>query len=242
MTAKTHKGTRMKKLLYILLITCLGALKAEEHKPQGWFFGLGLGAGVQTWDRERANKGIEEVNHFLGSISAKIGGYHSFLPFGLRYYYSLDLGRVETTSDHFANVPIYNDWRVQPVARMLSETHLLNADFLFSPYWTQDFRVDLILGLGMGTIKQSYNLVYGGHGAVRDSNRYVVEFHARANLGTKLIFKDRYGIELLAKIPLTPAVKMSSYWKDTATNSENRGVRSIKMQDYSLVLGFVMEL
>lgn len=238
-------------LCSILTLACFGdellikenkSEQKEQIKPTkelsnlGWFFGVGLGGGLDKLTNVpdvRKNNAVVYYN-FAGVASTKVGGYYYFHPsLEMRYYYSLDLG---TDLGYERD---YNFGHRFGIA-FFSQTHMLNFDLLFNAY-TQEKNVwDLICGLGFGAsiIRHdviyegfSYSLIYGW------DTDFLLDLQARANLGMRWMYDQRYGLELMTKIPLTPARQIDpSGGRDAVWGF-------IRYSPYfTLTLDFVMEL
>lgn len=55
------------------------------------------------------------------------------------------------------------------------------------------------------------------------------------------MFNKKYGLELMAQIPVTPPTKMTSYWYDGIENSQAKA-NEIRLKNYLIYLSFIMEL
>ena len=224
----------MKKifLLCIFLSTaCFAQLQIVEEKPQarlGFFFGVGLGAGANMmkfvgnglpYSQERAYASL--------LISAKLGGFYYFTKIvGLRYYYNLDLNFNPGEAEFQAGSPIHPFY-------ILSGSHTLNADAIVNVFASKDFKVDVLAGMGLGLIAGKYGPRYKTvyDYALSPYRNNFVDFEFRFNVGTRVMFSEKYGIELMAKLPVTPATQV--YGND-ANNYQ-------KSSPYYFSLDFVME-
>lgn len=235
-------------LCSILVLRCFGDESHEEKKNGqkepitkessnlGWFFGVGLGGGLDKLtnapDVRKNNAKI--YYNFAGIATAKAGGYYYFHPsLGMRYYYSFDLSM---------DLGYERDYRVGHKfgIALSSQTHMLNFDLLFNAYTKEKNAFDLIFGLGFGaSITRrdeifedfSYSLVYG-----RDTN-FLLDLQTRANLGMRWMHNQTYGLELMTKIPLTPARQIDP------SGGRDPVWEFLRYSRYfSLTLDFVMEL
>lgn len=240
----------MKKIaLYFgLIIASLSALDSEipqNQEPSGWFFGIGLGSGVQTWKIKYLDQKMGNDHFLIPNLSAKLGAYHYLSNrFGIRYYYSLDLDHIEGNTALFQTNAINSYAANHPGFIMSSQTHMINLDLTFGVYAKENKHLDLIGGIGMGAFVPRYLARDGSqrlysNGSFRE--RFVVHFQTWVNVGAKMMFNKKYGLELMGKIPVTPPATMNSYWQDSANNSQTK-IQHIKITNYLITLGFVMEL
>lgn len=244
------KENMAKKLIFLCLILTLGCFgdeikqvqeeqmkKTREDSNTGWFFGVGLGGGLnKITDVPDVRKNNAKIFQTLdGGVSAKIGGYYypnSFM--GMRYYYSLDLG---IDSGH------RNSYRgasgIQYGLGFLNQSHLFNYDLMFNTYSREENTIDFILGLGFGASITLYDEAWGENLHIVQygyPTRFLLDLQARANVGIRWMRNQSYGLELMAKIPLTPAKQFDS------TNS-NGAWSFVRYNHYlTLTLDFVMEL
>lgn len=206
------KGNIMKKiaLLSVFTLACFGApdpttsliqtpkdspLGNEGKKDFGFFFGGGIGGGMQEVKRDK-------TFITLGTIRAlaKLGAYHELHPlFGLRYYYGLDLGFLKGTAklgSHF-----------------IEQVHTLNLDLILRAYSGKYGAFDLIFGAGWGA--SIYNLYYFSANGIADGpfwqsmhdTAFILELQSRINVGMRWMSDSNYGLELMAKIPFIPEDK-----------------------------------
>lgn len=249
----------MKKItLYcILIIACFGApnpkiLQTQTIQDQsqdnqmGFFFGVGFGAGVQTWKIRYIGQKTGSNLFLLYDTSAKIGAYHNLSDnIGLRYYYSLDLSYMQ--GDVANNV--FNDQgsnkQIKPVGFfIISQTHMFNTDLIFNAYSKENKRLDLIVGVGVGAFVPEYHTREGARRSINENyaSSYTVDLQARINAGAKMVFDKRYGLELMAKIPIvSPATLGTSYWSAGGATIKPEA-SEIELANYAINLSFIIEL
>lgn len=224
----------MKKLVLcaLLAIGCFAELKVVENKPEsrsGWFFGAGLGVGANAMKfvgDQHPVSGLpynEDKSYASFVVSAKVGGYHYFTQMiGLRYYYNLDLNFNPGEAEGSTTSPI-------DAFYTLSGSHTLNADAIVNVFASKNIEFAVIGGIGMGLLAgeygSRYKTVYGPA-----TNDYV-DFEFRFNVGARVMFDKKYGIEFMAKLPVTPATQVTGL----------DAINYRKSSPYYFTLDFVME-
>ncbi|WP_027327069.1 outer membrane beta-barrel protein [Helicobacter pametensis] len=222
---------RIALLCVLLAVGCFAQLQVVENKPEsrsGLFFGAGLGAGANAMkfvgSKHPINNALysEDKSYASFVVSAKVGGYHYFTNMiGLRYYYNLDVNFNPGESEGNASSPIEAFY-------VLSGSHTLNTDAVVNVFASKNIEFAVIGGVGMGVVAgeygSRYKTVYGP-----SSNDYV-DFEFRFNLGARVMFDQKYGLEFMAKLPVTPATQVSGNALDYSKSSP-----------YYFTLDFVME-
>lgn len=223
-------------LYFALVLFCFSAPKEEtllQATQAGWFLGAGLGAGFEKFQMEGSNIQQSTKNYGTFLASAKIGRFHYFTQrIGLRYYYNLDFG--------------FNpgDPRTSPLAEdvgffLITQSHTLNTDMIFNAYSQGKHRLSIIGGLGLGLAIQNYDQRFETrHGFAGLEDRFTLGFQGRINLGMQWKFEEKYGLELMAKIPFTPAMVTD----DRTTSGGSTTEHKVTIRPYYFTLDFVMEL
>lgn len=251
----------MKKIaLYcILMMVCFGAPDTTTQSPQnqmaksqiqnqmGWFFGVGLGTGIQTWKIRYIGQKTGNDRFFLTNATFKIGAYQNFSEIiGLRYYYSLDVGY--TQGDSASNV-FNNQTTQQHGIRsvgffIFSQTHMFNIDLIINAYSNENKRLDLIMGAGIGSFVPEYHTREGTRRSEYGNyaSSYAVDLQAHINVGAKMIFDQKYGFELMAKVPVvSPTALGTSYWSAGGATIKPKA-SEIELANYTINLSFILEL
>lgn len=223
-----------KIFLYALVLFCFFTPKeALSEQQMGWFFGAGLGGGLEKVQAESTGiqKSIKNYASFLAS--AKVGRYHYFTQrIGLRYYYNFDL------SFNSGN-PHSSPFSDKTGFFFITQAHTLNADAIFNAYSKEDHTFSLIGGIGLGLAIQDYaprfETRYGFD--ERDSNRFTAKFQARINLGARWMLKQKYGVEFIAKIPFTSGMVIENLNREF-----NNKIGKTTTYPYYFTFNFITEL
>lgn len=226
----------MKKLFLfcvVLLVSCFAQLEVITSKSEGksgFFFGAGIGVAANMMRFVGQSHPVtgsfydEKKTYAALVLSAKVGGYYAFTNLiALRYYYNLDFNLNPTGGESEPNSPIETFY-------FLSGSHTLNTDAIVSVFASKDFKVDVLAGMGMGLLAGEYGPRYKTVYKPADRSNFI-DFEFRFNLGTRVMFAQKYGIELMMKLPVTPAVYV--YGSDAS--------RYGKFAPYYFTLDFVME-
>lgn len=223
-------------LYFALALFCFSAPKEEtllQPEQAGWFLGAGLGIGLEKLQIENAS--FQKNTNTYASLltSAKIGRYQNFTQLiGLRYYYNLDL------SFNFAD-PHYSPLAEDSGYFLITQTHTLNADVIFNLYSQGKHRFSLISGMGLGVAIQNYDQRFETrHGFSDLEARFTFGLQGRINLGMQWMFEQKYGLELMAKIPFTPGLTL-----ENQKDSNGKPLfGKITTHPYDFTLNFIMEL
>lgn len=242
----------MKKLFvllcYVFSIACFGATDNKEGSiyggggtnenivPQetkvGWFFGGGIGYGNETFIDSKLGR---RNSFYSVAASAKIGGYYYFSrSFGLRYYYSYDVSfnpKLKQAGDKIVSI---NDIRTSSIFKY----HTFNIDAIFNAYSSDKMDIALIGGMGAGLRtgkitprRDNAYLPAGISGGAGYYPFFIEDPIVRINAGIRTLLNQKYGIELLANVPLNGSLIL-----------ETSRVKISLAQSYSFTLNFVMEL
>lgn len=202
----------------------------QEKKVDIGFFiggGLGVGANAMTYSAipnpNSPNNSFYTEDQSVASFvaSLKAGAYYFFTPmFGIRGYYNLDL--------NFAPLGEYPEGNVTADAYVFSTSHTANIDAIINVFSQKNMDFAVIGGIGLGALvgelNSKYETLYG-------SQSKFLDFEFRFNIGAKVLFDKKYGIEIMAKLPVTN----TKIW---ANPSSNQG---IKYSPYYFTVDFVME-
>lgn len=198
----------------------------QEKKVDIGFFiggGLGVGANAMTYHMvPNPNGGLYAEDQSFASFvaSVKLGAYHYFTPMiGLRAYYNLDMNIVPM-NEYSNSSGKYSDY-------IFSTSHTLNADAIINVFAYNNIDVAVITGLGLGALVGEYNLK---NETVYTTESKFLDFEFRLNIGARAMFNKKYGVEFMAKIPVTPATRING---DNTSN--------IKYSPYYFTVDFVME-
>lgn len=227
----------MKKFLLcsVLVISCFAQLEfIKEDKAEarsGFFFGadIGVGVNVSSFLLQSANKILYKSNPTFPSLvmSGKIGGVSYFTKrYGLRYYYNLDGNLLFGEEKEYGKKTGFNQFYT------LSTTHTLNVDAIFNLFASKNLELSLIGGIGGGIITGECGVRNQTILSNKDTYRFT-NFEFRVNLGTRVMFDQKYGIEFMAKVPVTPTAS-------DVTDGNNPSF-TIKTAPYYFSLGFVIE-
>lgn len=202
----------MKKILSLFLLICLSYSAEPSAQPalskkSGWFLGAGVGMGINALKFQSPKDGEWKQTSLSNVFSGKLGGYYRFSNrVALRYYYALDLNVTlgETKNKLFDTQP--NGFLI------FSQSYTINADSVVNLYSNSRLKLELITGMGAGTYIGEYNIAYknsifGGASSQQPFGASFESFEFRLNLGLRLMFDEKYGIELMAKLPVTPVNK-----------------------------------
>lgn len=217
----------MKKIILCstLILASLSAQPVEKNtigggaqsKSLGWFFGVGLGGGFERLESIwKPNPNITDRIFGIFVMSAKIGGYHSLNPWmNIRYYYNFDLSFNPGDPNDSPRQVLYPYDLKNAGFYMFSQSHTLNTDLLFNLYTHEQQSFGLILGLGIGASIPQFGLRKGNQTwDADDSSGYVIDFQTRINTGFQWKINQRYALELMAKIPITPRTLINPYDKN----------------------------
>lgn len=226
----------MKKVFFVCLAVvsfCFAELRVENREKKvdiGFFLGGGLGIGANAMNYSGFNAqnssvlpvpaSKDSVASFVASLKA--GAYYFFTPMiGLRGYYNLDL--------NLAPLGEYSDGsNLNTQAYIFSSSHTVNADVIVNVFSQSNMDVAVIGGMGLGALvgelNHKYETIYG-------SESKFLDFEFRFNLGAKVLFNKKYGIEFMAKLP----VSSTMIWTDV------QNAQSIKYSPYYFTIDFVME-
>lgn len=221
----------MKKIAFlcVFVASCFAQLQVVENRPEsrsGWFFGAGLGVGANAMKfagiSEQGVAYSEDRSYASLVVSAKVGGYHYFTQMiGLRYYYNLDLNFNPGEAEGSASSPISAFYT-------LSGSHTLNTDAIVNVFASKNIEFAVIGGIGMGLLAGEYGSRYKSVYGPKTNN--FVDFDFRFNVGARAMFDRKYGIELMAKLPVVPATQVTG-----------NHVNYKKASPYYFTLDFVME-
>lgn len=220
-------------LYFALALFCLAAPKEEtlsQSLQSGWFLGAGLGIGLENLKIEGSDAPTSTKNYASFLASAKVGRYHHFTQlFGLQYYYNLDLSF--NPADPYSSPFSYYDGFF-----LITQTHTLNVDALFNVYSKGKHALSIISGLGLGLAVQDYSprfeTRYGF--SSKSDDRFTVKFQTRINLGVRWMFEQKYGVEFLTKIPISPGMVMEG--------KKSLNPTKLTTHPFYFTLDFVMEL
>lgn len=251
----------MKKIaLYcVLIMICFGAPNtAQSPKNQiienqmqnqlGWFFGVGLGTGVQTWKIRYIGQKTGSDRFLLTNATFKIGAYQNFSEIiGLRYYYSLDVGYTQgdPASNVFDNQNIRQPGIIRPVGFFIfSQTHMFNIDLIVNAYSKENKRLDLIMGAGIGSFVPEYHTREGARRSEYSNyaSSYAVDLQAHINVGAKMIFNQKYGFELMAKVPVISPTALGTSYLSVGGATISPKASEIELANYTINLSFIIEL
>lgn len=207
-----NKFTKIIFLCSVLVLGCFGAdeglqVKTSQKSIQSdfsWFFGVGLGVGLERLKAITNTKKEFASQNFASLVaSAKIGLQQSLTQqISLRYYYSFDISFNPGTpgpSEFFMN-----SFKRDVGAYTILKYHMLNIDTLFKAYTFKNIDFGLIAGIGAGLIDGVYAERFNSTYFTLKRGAFLIDWDIRLNLGMQLLFENKHGIELLAKIPLKP--------------------------------------
>lgn len=214
-----------------LMSLCFAELRVDNQEKKfdiGFFVGGGIGVGANAMTYGLVPKpsgGYYDENQSFASFvaSVKVGAYHYFTPMiGMRVYYNLDLNVLPLDE--------YTDQGESYTPYVLSTSHTLNADAIINVFSRNNMDIAVIGGIGLGALTgevqaKNETLFY----PIGSSNRFL-SFEFRLNLGTRVMFDKKYGVEFMAKLPVTPSTMITQ-----------NGVSNIKYSPYYFTLDFVME-
>lgn len=215
----------MRKVLLccMLAVGCFAELqvvdaKESKNDPQ-LFFGVGMGAGINSI--RSVSDLIDRKQIFPAFIvSGKVGAYQNFTPtIGLRYYYNLDLNY---NFGHRGSLEVSGFY-------VFSQAHTINTDVIVNFYNREKIALDFIGGIGMGVFRGIFG--FRDDTVYRELNAFL-NFDFRFNVGFRVMFDQKYGLELVAKIPVSSETKIGNQ----ITSRETAFVRP-----YYFTLDFVME-
>lgn len=199
----------------------------QEKKVDIGFFiggGLGVGANAMTYSAiPNPNGGYYAENQSVASFvaSLKAGVYHFFTPMiGIRGYYNLDL--------NFAPLGEYSEAGQTLDAYIFSTSHTANIDAIINVFSQKNIDIAVIGGMGLGALVGELN---GKYETLYGNASKFLDFEFRFNIGTKVLFDKKYGLEFMMKLPVTNTM----IWANLS-NAQN-----IKYSPYYFTLDFVME-
>ena len=226
----------MKKIILACLAVmslCFAELRVDTQEKKvdiGFFIGGGIGVGANAMNfsgfttQNTSTTPFPTTNQSFASFvaSLKAGVYHFFISFiGLRGYYNLDLNVLPMGEYIENNQPAYESY-------IFSSSHTINADVIINVFSQNNMDVAVIGGMGLGALvgelNSKYETLYGNVSKFLD-------FEFRFNLGAKVLFNKKYGVEFMAKVPVISTM----IWADTQVN------RTIKYSPYYFTIDFVME-
>lgn len=202
------------KIIFLCCALFLGCLEAQDslqvsqktiQPHSGWFFGVGLGGGLERLKATtNSNHKIMSKNFASLLASAKIGFYRSLAQkIDLRYYYSFDLSFNPGQPNRSE---LFSQFYQKRGAYTILEYHMFNVDALFDVYTFENIDLGIIAGMGVGITHGSYGSRLNSTYFLRKNSVLFTEWDIRLNLGTRVLFDKKYGFELLAKIPLTSTI------------------------------------
>lgn len=205
----------------------------------GFFVGLGIGIGANALTFSNAtlpstNIFVAQKQSFASFVSSlKVGGYYYFTPIiGLRYYYNFDLnvtpfGSYTLTKAEegplIANEAIY--------ASSLSASYTLNLDAIYTVFTQDKWSVDVLGGIGFGTIIGN---ITTKQKTVYAPQSYYLNGDFRFNLGVRAMFERKYGVEFMAKLPVISTI---IYQAQQAPNLKT----TITQSPFYFTIDFVVE-
>lgn len=225
----------MKKIILACLAVmslCFAELRVDTQEKKvdiGFFIGggIGVGANAMTYSGFNAQNvsvlplppSEEGVASFVASLKA--GAYYFFTPmFGIRGYYNLDL--------NFAPLGEYTDSVTTSDAYVFSTSHTANIDAIINVFSQKNMDFAVIGGIGLGALVGELNSKYE---TIYKNESQFLDFEFRFNIGAKVLFDKKYGIEIMAKLPVTN----TKIWAKTSEN------QNIKYSPYYFTIDFVME-
>lgn len=225
----------MRKLVVLLFLSvglCFAELSVDTQEKKvdiGFFVGGGIGIGANAMQYNNvpnSSGGFYEKNQSFASFvaSVKVGAYHYFTPtLGLRAYYNLDLNVLPL--DEYA----YNSESFTPY--IFSASHTINADVIYNVFSQNNIDVAVIGGIGLGALAGE-SMAKSGSVYYKDSSigDGFLDFEFRFNIGARAMFSKKYGVEFMAKLPVTPA-----------TMVVKNGDSNVKYSPYYFTIDFVME-
>lgn len=226
----------MKKSIVLcvaMMSLCFAQLRVDTQEKNvdiGFFVGGGIGVGANAMKfsgftpQNHKITPIPSANESFASFvaSLKAGVYHFFTPMiGLRGYYNLDLNVVPMGEYVEGTNPARE-------AYIFSTSHTINADAIVNVFSQNNMDIAVIGGMGLGALvgelNSKYETIYRNEGKFLD-------FEFRFNFGAKVLFDKKYGVEFMAKIPVTSTMA----WADKTIS------KTIKYSPYYFTIDFVME-
>lgn len=238
-----NKENTMKKifLLYVAMISfCFAELRVDTQEKKidiNFFIGAGVGVGANGMKFSGFSPQVPLITPIPSSsetfasfvASLKAGVDYFFTPtLGLRGYYNLDWNVLPTGRD-------INDG-VNPAreAYIFSTSHTINADVIANVFSQNNMDIALIGGIGLGALVGE---LYGKYKTLYqniDGIDRFLDFEFRFNFGARVLFDKKYGLELMAKIPVTSTM----VWTNIPANEAQK----VKYSPYSFTLDFVMQI
>lgn len=216
----------MRKILlcFILAVGCFAELQVVETKdsktdPQ-LFFGVGMGVGANLIRSIFQSTEAKQTYPAL-LVSGKVGAYQYFTSMiSLRYYYNLDLNY------NFGLKSLIPDGVITYV---FSQSHTFNTDVMVNLYNQDKFALDFIGGVGIGVLRGTFG--FRDDTVYQETNQFI-NFDFRFNMGFRVMFDQQYGLELMAKIPISSETKVGIPIRSTETTY---------IRPYYFTLDFVMQ-
>lgn len=225
----------MRKLAVLLFLSvglCFAELSVDTQEKKfdiGFFVGGGIGIGanaVQYNNVPNSSGGFYEKNQSFASFvaSVKVGAYHYFTPaLGLRAYYNLDLNILPLDDHTKPSIGTLTPY-------ILSASHTINADVIYNVFSQNNIDVAVIGGMGIGALSGEIKAKSDSVFYNVDNTSGFLDFEFRFNIGARAMFSKKYGVEFMAKLPVTPATRVNG---SSASN--------IKYSPYYFTIDFVME-
>lgn len=224
----------MRKLAVLLFLSvglCFAELSVDTQEKKfdvGFFVGGGIGIGANAMQYNNvpnSSGGFYEKNQSFASFvaSVKVGAYHYFTPtLGLRAYYNLDLN-VLPLDEYTLNSESFTSY-------IFSASHTINADVIYNVFSQNNIDIAVIGGMGLGALNGEMKIKNDTVFYNADNTSGFLDFEFRFNIGARAMFSKKYGVEFMAKLPVTPATRVNG---SSASN--------IKYSPYYFTIDFVME-
>lgn len=226
----------MKKLIALLSVLAslaFAELRVDTQEKKidiGFFIGGGIGVGANALSFSGFNaqntattplpSSKDSTASFVASLKA--GAYYFFTPMiGMRGYYNLDLNLAPLGEFVEAGEPARE-------AYIFSTSHTLNVDAIVNVFSQNNMDIAVIGGIGLGALAGELN---GKYETLYGSISKFLDFEFRFNLGAKVLFDKKYGVEFMAKLPVTNTM----IWADSSVS------KNIKYSPYYFTIDFVME-
>ena len=113
---------------------------------------------------------------------------------------------------------------------VLSTSHTINADVIYNVFSHNNIDVAVIGGMGLGALAGEIKAKNESVFYNVDNTSGFLDFEFRLNIGARAMLSKKYGVEFMAKIPVTPATRING------NNTSN-----IKYSPYYFTIDFVME-
>lgn len=215
-----------------MMSLCFAELRVDTQEKKvdiGFFIGGGLGVGANAMTYSAIINPNSPNNSFYAEdqsvasfvASLKAGAYYFFTPmFGIRGYYNLDLNFAPLGETIYKNTTID--------AYVFSTSHTANIDAIINVFSQKNMDFAVIGGIGLGALVGELN---GKYETLYGNASKFLDFEFRFNIGAKVLFDKKYGIEIMAKLPVTN----TKIWADAPSN------QAIKYSPYYFTVDFVME-